>query len=66
MGEERGIAGAEQEGLTRGIDEEISEISVGSDQINSTIMHINGISEKNKANINTLVVEVAKFKVSGT
>jgi methyl-accepting chemotaxis protein len=51
------------EGLTRGIDEGISEISTGSDQINSTIIHINGISEKNKANINTLVEEVAKFKV---
>jgi methyl-accepting chemotaxis protein len=52
-------------GITRGIDEGISEISVGSDQINSTIIHINGISEKNKANINTLVEEMEKFKVSG-
>jgi methyl-accepting chemotaxis protein len=52
------------EGLTRQIDEEIHEISTGSDQINDTISHINGISEKNKANINTLVEEVAKFKVA--
>jgi methyl-accepting chemotaxis protein len=51
------------EGLTRGIDEGISEISIGSDQINSTVIHINGISEKNKADIDTLVEEVAKFKV---
>jgi methyl-accepting chemotaxis protein len=51
------------EELTRGIDEEIQEISTGSDQINSTVIHINGISEKNKANIDTLVEEVAKFKV---
>ncbi|MDR1373758.1 MAG: methyl-accepting chemotaxis protein, partial [Treponema sp.] len=53
------------EGLTRKIDGEINEISIGSDQINSTVIHINGISEKNKANINTLVEEMAKFKVSG-
>jgi methyl-accepting chemotaxis protein len=53
------------EDLTRKIDEEIHEISTASDQINSTVIHINGISEKNKANINTLVEEVAKFKVSG-
>ncbi|MDR1574841.1 MAG: methyl-accepting chemotaxis protein [Treponema sp.] len=52
------------EGLTRKIDEEIHEISAGSDQINSTVIHINGISETNKANINTLVEEVAKFKVA--
>jgi methyl-accepting chemotaxis protein len=53
------------EGLTRKIDEEIHEISTGSDQINNTVIHINGISEKNKANINTLVEEMAKFKVAG-
>jgi methyl-accepting chemotaxis protein len=52
------------EELTRGIDEEIGEISAGSDQINSTVIHINGISEKNRTDINTLVEEVAKFKVS--
>jgi methyl-accepting chemotaxis protein len=51
------------EGLTREIDEGISEISIGSDQINATVVHINDISEKNKANINTLVEEVKKFKV---
>jgi methyl-accepting chemotaxis protein len=50
-------------GLTRKIDEEIQEISIGSDQINSTVIHINEISEKNKANVNTLVEEMAKFKV---
>ncbi|MDR2629377.1 MAG: methyl-accepting chemotaxis protein [Spirochaetaceae bacterium] len=53
------------EGLTRGIDEGISEISSGSDQINGTVIHINEISERNKATINTLVEEVSKFKVSG-
>jgi methyl-accepting chemotaxis protein len=53
------------EGLTRRIGEEIQEISLGSDRINTTVIHINEISEKNKANINTLVEEVAKFKVSG-
>jgi methyl-accepting chemotaxis protein len=53
------------EGLTRRIDEEIHEISTGSDQINDTVIHINGISEKNKADINTLVEEMAKFKVAG-
>jgi methyl-accepting chemotaxis protein len=53
------------EGLTRKIDEEIHEISTGSDQINTTVVYINGISEKNKANIGALVDEVAKFKVSG-
>ncbi|MDR0404044.1 MAG: methyl-accepting chemotaxis protein [Treponema sp.] len=51
--------------LTRKIDEEIHEVSAGSDQINSTVIHINGISEKNKVNIGALVEEVAKFKVSG-
>ncbi|MDR1176292.1 MAG: methyl-accepting chemotaxis protein [Treponema sp.] len=53
------------EGLTRKIDEEINEISVGSDQINNTVTHINGISEKNKVNINALVEDMAKFKVAG-
>jgi methyl-accepting chemotaxis protein len=51
------------EGLTRKIDEEIHEISTGSDQINSTVIHINEISEKNKGNISALVEEMAKFKV---
>ncbi|MDR1030564.1 MAG: methyl-accepting chemotaxis protein [Treponema sp.] len=54
------------EGLTRRIDEEIYEISIGSDQINSTVIHINEISEKNKANISSLVEEMAKFKVAGS
>ncbi|MDR1277562.1 MAG: methyl-accepting chemotaxis protein [Treponema sp.] len=52
-------------GLTRRIDEEIHEISIGSDQINSTVVHINGISEKNKVNIGALVEEMEKFKVAG-
>ncbi|MDR1252041.1 MAG: methyl-accepting chemotaxis protein [Treponema sp.] len=52
------------EGLTRKIDDEINEISIGSDQINSTIIHINEISEKNKVNISALVEEMAKFKVA--
>ncbi|MDR2793461.1 MAG: methyl-accepting chemotaxis protein, partial [Treponema sp.] len=51
------------EGLTRRIDEGITGIAGSSDQINSTVVDINGISEKNKANINTLVEEVSKFKV---
>jgi methyl-accepting chemotaxis protein len=34
------------EGITRGIDEGINEISTGSDQINSTIVYINEISGK--------------------
>ena len=50
------------EGLTRLIDDGIKEISAGSDQIGGTVNHINGISEQNKADINTLVAEVAKFK----
>jgi methyl-accepting chemotaxis protein len=51
------------EGLTRRIDEGITGIAGSSDQINSTVVQINGITEKNKANIKTLVEEVAKFKV---
>ncbi|MDR1074086.1 MAG: methyl-accepting chemotaxis protein [Treponema sp.] len=54
---------ADLEGLTRSIDEEINEIAGNSDQINSAVMRVNEISEKNKSNINTLVEEVAKFKV---
>jgi methyl-accepting chemotaxis protein len=54
---------ANLKGLTQGIDQRIHEISLGSEQIGSTVTHITGISEENKANINTLVEEVAKFKV---
>ncbi|MDR0556642.1 MAG: methyl-accepting chemotaxis protein [Treponema sp.] len=51
------------EGLTRSADEEINEIAANSDHINGTVIRINEISEKNKSTINTLVEEVAKFKV---
>ncbi|MDR2398212.1 MAG: methyl-accepting chemotaxis protein [Spirochaetaceae bacterium] len=51
------------EGLTRLIEEGINGISHGSEQIGGTLAHINEISEKNKKDINTLVTEVAKFKV---
>jgi methyl-accepting chemotaxis protein len=53
------------EGLTRKIDDEINEISIGSDQINNTVIHINEISEKNKVDISALVEEMEKFKVAG-
>jgi methyl-accepting chemotaxis protein len=51
------------EGMTQGIDQGIHEISLGSEQIGGTVTLINEISEENKANIHTLVEEVAKFKV---
>jgi methyl-accepting chemotaxis protein len=54
---------ANLEGLTRSVDEEINEIAGNSNQINGAVSRINEISEKNKSNINTLVEEVAKFKV---
>jgi methyl-accepting chemotaxis protein len=54
---------ASLEGLTQGIDQRISGISLGSEQIGVTVTRINEISEENKANINTLVEEVAKFKI---
>jgi methyl-accepting chemotaxis protein len=54
---------ANLEGLTQGIDRRILEISLGSEQIGGTVTRINEISEENKININTLVEEVAKFKV---
>jgi methyl-accepting chemotaxis protein len=51
------------EGLTRSIDEGINEIVGNSNQINDAMMRVNKISEKNTSNINTLVEEMAKFKV---
>jgi methyl-accepting chemotaxis protein len=51
------------EELTRLIEEGINGISLGSGQIGGTVTHINEISEQNRADINTLVTEVAKFKV---
>jgi methyl-accepting chemotaxis protein len=41
----------------------INEMAVGADQINESVNHVNTITGKNKETIETLVREVAKFKV---
>ncbi|MDR1047826.1 MAG: methyl-accepting chemotaxis protein [Treponema sp.] len=41
----------------------MNEMATGADQINVSVNHVNGISGKNKENIDALVGEVSKFKV---
>ncbi|MDR1986472.1 MAG: methyl-accepting chemotaxis protein [Treponema sp.] len=54
---------AHLERLTRSIDQGINEIAGSLDQINGTVIRINGISEKNRVTISALVKDVSKFKV---
>jgi methyl-accepting chemotaxis protein len=49
--------------LTGEIANGMNEMASGADQINVSVSRVNNISGENKDNINTLVQEVAKFKV---
>jgi methyl-accepting chemotaxis protein len=49
--------------VTQEITHGMNEMATGTDQINVAVNRVNNISGENKANINTLVQEVAKFKV---
>jgi methyl-accepting chemotaxis protein len=48
---------------TQEISNGMNEMAIGADQINVSVNHVNGISGKNKENIDALVGEVSKFKV---
>jgi methyl-accepting chemotaxis protein len=41
----------------------MNEMASGADQINVAVHHVNEISAKNREGIDTLMREVAKFKV---
>ena len=41
----------------------MNEIASGADQINAAVNHVNEISAKNREGIDTLIREVARFKV---
>jgi methyl-accepting chemotaxis protein len=51
------------ESVTREITNGVNEMANGANQINAAINRVNSISGNNKEHINTLVQEVAKFKV---
>ncbi|MGP1576693.1 MAG: methyl-accepting chemotaxis protein [Treponema sp.] len=52
------------ESLTRIITESMNEMSAGAVQINKAVQNVNEITQKNKASIERLGIEVSKFKVS--
>ena len=49
--------------LTRIITDSMNEMAVGAVQISNSVQEVNGISQKNKENIQNLAAEVGKFKV---
>ena len=55
--------GKNLEMVTQEITGGMNEMSIGADQINLSVNEVNGISGKNKENIDLLVGEVSRFKV---
>jgi methyl-accepting chemotaxis protein len=55
--------GKNMENATQEITGGMNEMAAGSEQINTAVTEVNGISIKNRDNINLLVKEVSKFKV---
>jgi methyl-accepting chemotaxis protein len=51
------------EKATQEITSGMNEMAQGADQINGSVHHINGISDKNRDGISTLLKEVSRFKV---
>jgi len=51
------------EKITQEITGGMNEMASGADEINEAVHHVNEISNKNREGINTLMREVAKFKV---
>ena len=62
-----GEGGAEEmqklNNLTRIITESMNEMASGAVQINNAVQEVNGLTQKNKQSISSLVGEVSKFKV---
>ncbi|MCL1815130.1 MAG: methyl-accepting chemotaxis protein [Treponema sp.] len=51
------------ESVTQEITEGMNEIALGTGQITTAINHVNDISHSNRENIDSLITEVAKFKI---
>jgi methyl-accepting chemotaxis protein len=51
------------ESITQEITNGMNEMAIGADQMNSTVNQVNGISGRNKSDIDELIREVDKFKV---
>jgi methyl-accepting chemotaxis protein len=49
--------------VTKEITGGMNEMAAGADQINTAVTQVNGISDKNKENIDILIREVGRFKV---
>ena len=49
--------------ITKVITNNMEEMATGTMQINNAVQEINQITQKNKDNIDTLVVEMKRFKV---
>ena len=49
--------------ITKVITNNMEEMATGTMQINNAVREINQITQKNKDNIDTLVVEMKRFKV---
>jgi methyl-accepting chemotaxis protein len=54
------------ESITQEISNGMSEMAVGADQINIAVNHVNGISDRNKNDIDELLQEVHKFRTGGS
>lgn len=70
-GSEEMLAGSQEimreskklDSVTRQLSDGMNEMAVGAEQINTAISRVNSISSENKESINSLVREVARFKV---
>ncbi|MCL2374692.1 MAG: methyl-accepting chemotaxis protein, partial [Treponema sp.] len=51
------------ENVTQEITGGMNEMAAGADQINAAVSRVNELSVKNRESIQTLLVEVARFKV---
>jgi methyl-accepting chemotaxis protein len=51
------------ESITQEISNGMNEMAAGADQINSAVIHVNGISDRNGSDIDELIQEVNKFKI---
>jgi methyl-accepting chemotaxis protein len=49
--------------VTQEITREVNDMAAGTDQVNAAVVRVNQISSQNKEYINTLALEVSKFKV---
>ena len=49
--------------ITQEITNSMNEMSVGTEESNTAVNHVNDISRQNEDSINTLSVEISRFKV---